>query len=422
MPTVGWIWDSDNDDYYAAWSNIPPPGGEVPKKYCCPFCISIFTQSTDLRLHLDSEHTGQRPFLTINGAEPKSPDTFRKFINANAVEIFDTTSVRISYDNFSFKITDPDMLGAELEGLSNARIWIRLENKFGQRNSSLTEFASSDLRGAAARVSALQHSSKRAQKSSPTPISQDYDLSFKVYDDMSLQNVDKAFVEILGRDNVVMDDISDFLSVCRRYNAEEYSDALASYVIAVLIKDGDPAAGVRAARPDYRSKFSRALRVLQGYERPLPHLVATLIRFSSCDFSHRHHPPSGSDHLDAAVQLLSPIARNGSNLEAPKKGSTAGHEQLFACPVDLGSATVMRRAAQLADTVRWGPLLQAQLAAEADVATLDPLDREKLYALWARAAMRLRHEENALTPLRALAGSYCFGQWAEKLLSELEGQ
>lgn len=421
MPTVGWIWDSDNDDYYAAWSNIPQPRGEVPQTYRCPFCISTFTESAALRSHLDEEHTGKRPFLTIDGVEPKSPEILRANLGAHSVEIFDSTSISISYDNFSFEFIDPEMLGSILERARYTRIWIRLENNFSQKNSAFSEFKSSDLRGAAARVSALQHP-KRSQKTPPTPISQDYDLSFKVYDEMSLHNVDKAFVQFLGRDNVVMDDISKFLSFCRQYNADEYSDALASYVIAVLIKDGDPAAGVRAARLDYRSKFSGALRVLQDYERPLPHLVATLIRFSSCDFSHGRHLPSGSDHLDAAVHLLSPIARDGSSLEAPKEGSTAGHEQLFVCPVDLGSATVMRRAAQLAETVRWGPLLQAQLAAEADVATLDPLDREKLYALWAQAAMRLAHEENALTPLRALAGSYSFGQWAENLLSELEGQ
>ena len=423
MPTVGWIWDSDNDAYYAAKSVMPPPGGEIEPAFPCPFCVASFRQPQALRRHLEAEHTNQRPFMTICGIQPKSIETIRKPIDPNTIEFFDTTSLQLSHDGTRFESITVKQLREILGEGQKRRLWVGLENKFATANQTRpTELTGMVLRGAAARAWAMQHPPRKRLEPSPAPGRTFYDLSFKVYDAEALTEVDKLFVSLLGRENVRMDDVDAFLREASAYKANDYSEALAAYVIAVLTKDADPATGVRGTLRDYRAQFNGALQTLQEYNRPLPNLVSALIRFLSCDFTVGGDASSGSELLDDANARLSQIARDGRDWSKTQKNDRRGRKQAASCPVDSGTATVMWRAEQLASTARWSGILSEQLAAEADVPTLDPLDREKLYALWAQAAVRLGKNQIALVPLRALAGSYCFGQWAESLLSELDIQ
>lgn len=388
MPTCSWIHEKDSDAFYAALEIVPAPGGIPLPSWHCPFCAAHFLQPESFRLHLEAKHSGRRPFLTLGRAEPKSTDIIRKRIDAAGVCFFDATRVFLSRDNSTFIETTPQKLGRELARSSDGRLWIKLENKFDAKAD---------------------------------PIHTDYDLSFRVYDDDArLKRVDQAFVKLLGKDGVTMGDVDAFIRQTETFAVPDYRTAMAEYVIGVLVKDGDAATGIGVATRDYGARYEGALAVLQEFARPLPRLLCALIRFSRNDFALDRLVMTGFGLLDCANAQLSPLARNGGAWSAPYDENTGRGKKMSVCPIDNGSAALFFRAAQLATTSRWSRDLEAKLLAEAGVPDLDPEDRQKFFALWAAAAERLGKKESALYPLRNLAGSYCFGQWADKLLEEIE--
>ncbi|MGY6638076.1 MAG: hypothetical protein ACXIUO_13160 [Erythrobacter sp.] len=218
-----------------------------------------------------------------------------------------------------------------------------------------------------------------------------------------------------------MDDVDAFIRQTENLSVSEYRTAMAEYVIGVLVKDGDAATGIRVVSRNYSARYEGALGVLQEFARPLPRLICGLIRFSRNDFALGHLVETRFGLLDRANAQLSPLAHKGGVWSAFSTDESGGVQKFSICPVDNGSAAILFKAAQLRAISRWSQTFEAQLVAEADVPDLDPEDRQKLYALWAAAAIRLGKQESALSPLRNLAGSYCFGQWADAILEEIEG-
>lgn len=356
MPTCSWIREKDSEAFYAAIESVPDPIDELARTWKCPFCVLSFREPDAWRIHLSNIHSGQRPFLIFGAFEPSSTDIIRKRIDAEKVGIFNTTSVSISWDNVRFNAVSQPKLCSELSTSSDGRLWVRLENRFDTKAE---------------------------------PIHTTYDLSFRVYDDEAkLKGVDQTFVKLLGKDAVTMDDVDGFFRQTEKFSVPDYRDAMADYVVGVLVKDGDNNTGVRSATRDYGSRYDGALTVLQEFARPLPRLLCTLIRFSRNDFSLCRLAATGFDLLDSANAQLSPLARNGGVWSAVTPALTA-EARLTICPVDNGSWAVLWRGGQLASTARWSRDLEAQLQAETDLPTLDPEDRLKLYALWAAAAVRL---------------------------------
>lgn len=389
MPTYSWIREKDSDAFYAALESVPRPGGAPVPTWQCPFCVVSHSAADAFRLHLEDKHTLRRPFMTLEGTEPKSVDIIRRRIAIKGTAIFNFTRVSMSRDNVKFDDIPFVRLGRELARRSDGRLWIRLENSFDPKAD---------------------------------PIHTDYDLSFRVYDDdAKLKRVDQAFVKILGKVGVTMDDVDAFILQTEKLAVPEYRDAMAGYVIGVLVKNGDSATGVGSAMRDYGSHYNGALTVLREFARPLPRLLCALIKFSRNDFALANLATTSFDLLDSANALLSPLARKGGIRSQSTSATPGDDKKLAICPVDNGSSAVLLRAGQLASTTRWSSNLEAQLQVEADLPKLDPEDRQKLFALWATTAERLGKQKSALHPLRNLVGSYCFGQWAERLLEEFEG-
>jgi len=170
--------------------------------------------------------------MTINGIEPKSADTVRKRIEPDSVEFFDTTGISLSRDGIRFEGFSSGDLKSALGRAERGRFWLRLENEFDAKAQSIRT---------------------------------DYDLNFKVYDDGSaLGEVDRLFVALLGKGGVHLDDVDNFIRQSARHGVDEYCDALAGYVIGVLVKDADTSTGIHTANRDYRARLHGSLRTLQG--------------------------------------------------------------------------------------------------------------------------------------------------------------
>lgn len=87
MPTCSWIRERDIEAFYAAVETVPLPGGTLPPVWHCPFCAAYLPEAAGFQVHLEAGHSGRRPFLTIDGVEPKSPEIVRKQIDDTAVNL-----------------------------------------------------------------------------------------------------------------------------------------------------------------------------------------------------------------------------------------------------------------------------------------------------------------------------------------------
>lgn len=387
MPTVGWIQERDIERFLAATTSVPDPAPPKAPRYACPFCHATFEANAALGKHLASDHVGGRPFVTFGGLEPPSAEVIRKRLSATGIEFFNTTTVKISFDHQTFSEHRPQEAKRLLASGRDKRIWLRVENKF-------------DAKAA--------------------PLRTDYDLQFRVYGPKELLKVDRLFVSMLGRPDPAVSDVDGFLQAAEQIGGDEYAGALADYVLAVLIKDGDVRSGIRPGERIYRRKYNRALRVLKDFDRPLSRLISALIRFSSNDFSAVQR--TGFAPLDAANAWLVRLTGNGGT---PASAAMFAEEvradaRANVCPVDNGSDAVMRKADQLASLRRWGLDVEEALRSEVGLSSLDPLDRVKLLAFWADTAFSHAKPLSAAEPLRLLVGNDCLGQWAESKLQECE--
>ncbi len=135
-----------------------------------------------------------------------------------------------------------------------------------------------------------------------------------------------------------------------------------------------------------------------------------------------------ADGGNLAVLRLSttPIASLALWLKMTERLIGAGHPfaskarlGVFICPVDVGTDAVTRLAKEAADLRTWNAGAEARFRAHADQASLDPLDRAKIHALWGSTALRLRARASAERPLRSLDGHPTFGKWANRKLAEV---
>ncbi|MBX6376788.1 MAG: hypothetical protein IRZ13_21490, partial [Acetobacteraceae bacterium] len=233
----------------------------------------------------------------------------------------------------------------------------------------------------------LQVTLKNAAEPGAEPETSTYDITIRAPDAADLVLVEEAFARHFVEDGRPLSSsrVTTFLAASAAAStACDYADALAAYANGVLAKDQAPGTTIMLSWAEHEEKFKRALPVLSGIERPLARLVAGLIRFALNDFPH-DPAPSGFARLDAVAHRLASMV--GRSWKFPSPGASGRTRR--ACPTDTGTDAVLAEAERLARLPRWGApasdMLHGQLAALARF----PLDRAKLAALGAEAALRL---------------------------------
>jgi hypothetical protein len=384
--TVGWIFEGDRDRFLAATEPPIPSIAHVPT-YQCPLCKEIFRRSRLLSAHLESTHVVKRPFLLMAGMEPNSEDVIRTTSVIRSVEIFNCTELSVSVDGEALgRIQTSDLIQI-LGKLKRATIQLRLLNT-GDRYTA--------------------------------PVTSDYHLRVVIPDEISLASVDEQFVRELGSEGVNLERVGSFYQTTRAGASAEYAEALADYVRAVLIKDGDPRTGVSTRLHHNLDIYSRALSTLQSFERPLAKLLSALIRFGLNDFT-RWQDATGFEILDHAYSLLGPLAEfDRMPLGVGKHQIGRASARVFVCPIDVGTDSVTRLAKQAAELTRWGTAAEQQFSALAEQESISPLDRAKIRALWAATALRLGASASAQKVLSLLDGDPTFGLWTASKLAKVE--
>jgi hypothetical protein len=385
--TVGWIFEGDRDRFLAAHDFVPPRGPTLPS-FQCPFCKHSFREPQLLNSHIQALHSVERPFLLIAGKEPATEDVIRTSVPLRSLEVFNCTELAAGFDGDPIQPIKLALLAKRLAKLHRATIRVRL----------------------------LNVSSGPIQ-----PVEQEYHLKVIVPDDRSLARADELFLGRFGVDNVDLRTVDSFYEVTRNGAAAEYAEALADYVRAVLLKDGDPRTGVSNQLHHYHDIERRALSTLQSFERPLAKLLSALMRFGLNDFS-RWEEATGFAGLDQAYSILGPLTPEGRIGEEDGITSVVQktRARVFICPVDGGTDTVTRLAEQATELPRWGLRAEERFCVLADQASVDSLDRAKIRALWAAAALRLGATTSAERALRLLDGDPTFGDWASRNLARVE--
>jgi len=374
--TVGWIFEGDRDRFLAARDLTPEPS-ELPPSFRCPFCQLSFDNRESLGEHIQSSHAMSRPFLLIDGTEPGREDIIRTRIHCASLELFHCSELSASIDGDPLRKTSLASLLPSLSQMDRGTIRLQLSN----------------------------HGDGGIE-----PVGYEYRLRFFVPDDGSLAAADELFLTDLGTKGVDLADVGRFYADTRNGPAAEYAEALADYVRAVLIKDGDKRTGVSGELSHYREVQNRALATLQAFNRPLARLVCGLLRFCLNDFS-RWRETTGFPRLDHAYSLLGPIAQ-GNQRRAEPQCVLQHSGNVFECAVDDGTETVVGLAEQAVAWPRWGTAAERRFSVLAEQGSLDQLDRAKIRALWAAAALRLEALESARHAFQLLDGDPTFGRWA----------
>jgi hypothetical protein len=384
--TVGWILEGDRDRFLAAREVTPEttPGSQT---FQCPFCKASFGESNALNVHIESSHVIKRPFLLISGIEPGREDTIRVKSSLRSLEIFNCAELGIALDGEPIQSIRPARLAGRLSSLKWATVRLRLANT----GDGLAE-----------------------------PVVHEYQLRVIIPDESSLAKIDELFVAELGVDDVDLDKVGSFYQATRSGATAEYAEALADYVRAVLIKDGDPRTGISTLLHHYHEIQNRALNTLQAFERPLATLLSALIRFGLNDFSMGREATGFAD-LDHAYSVLGPLAQDGQTRAGRETSMSATtNARVFVCPVDAGTDTVTGLARQAAVLARWGSAAEERFSALAEHPSIDPLDRAKIRALWAVTALRLGASQEAQRALRLLDCDPTFGDWTAGKLAGVE--
>jgi hypothetical protein len=348
----------------------------------CPFCGSHFENQQALLKHLSDAHRGDRPILLLYGHEPHRESQIGFRLLPEGIFVQNCASARLCVNGGPPVQVSSDRVARLLEDEVYSIVDLELENKFDP---------------------------------SAEPVRQLYHLTIRVPSKRALDDVDRAFVQHLGRDAPHMTQVANFLQDMRCGGiVGEYADALATYVRGVLIKDQDPNTDVTLRPAEARDPYANALARLRGFPRLLPNVVCGLIRFAVNDFS-PSALPTGVVRVDRIMAPL--VGKKGPAIKSDPRPNVM--RTIALCPIDQGVDRVLRLGESVAERRRWGRVLQEECRDAASASTLETADRQKILALWATAALYLRATNDAAEPLRQLRATFPFGDWAESRLAEI---
>ena len=381
MPTYGWVREDGLEAFYEGTERFRDPGPPAGPTYRCPFCSATYTARHELQTHVASKHKVERPLLLIKGKEPAHRTIVRTKLSEADVFVQNATIASVAVNGEVTERVSLDSVKKQLIAHTNGELSISLIND-GEKNS--------------------------------TPVFSSYDLSIRAASVEQLRDVERAFDEVLMDKDMTRAAIGLFLEDPRTTGvAAEYATGLAEYSLGVLLKERPDTEPLTTPFARYREAYGSALQRLSDFDRPLANLISNLIRFAMNDFS-VWNTQTGFWELDLANAVLhDPTSKSIENMgELPVARKPI-------CPVDHGTGQILALAERMIGQDRWSPILDEECRGATSTDLLDATDRQKALAIWAAAAWRLGAKENAVEPLRQVAATYPFSNWAEPYLESV---
>jgi hypothetical protein len=379
--TIGWVREDAIERFLEGTEpSLHTQSGNLQNWFECPHCGHRSTTMRALYDHLGETHVVRRPTLLLTGREPPSLEEVRRPFAVHEIEALDC-------DRFELSIDHGPLLNADVAMLSRAI------SETGMRRVEVTLASAAGRQGIAA--------------------DKTYVLKVFLPTSTELAGVDRLFVNLFGAPRPHISAIPELSKAAEGKATESYAAALAEYVRGVLAKDRDPTTGIHGDPIDWTDAYKRSLRVLSLIDRPLPTLIAGIIRFSLNDFSH-WRVPTEFFALDHSVRILGSLA-NGLEPKLEPAPVEPDHVR-GVCPIDAGVSRVIELGARYSKLDRWSAIDATEASRLSELRELGAYDRAKSRALWAWAALRLGATSEAMKPLGAIQGNDTFGAWAQSQL------
>lgn len=386
MPTVGWIHEGDRDRWLES-------SGDKYRLFSssviqCPLCDFTAKEADTLSSHIATEHPLDCPRLIIGDREaPRLLEIFEG-LQGSLVKVVNCDRIMTSINGGIERVLNTADFRSQLSEIRNGQIDAVLE---------------------------------RHRQADGASVKARFNLRFEIAERGSLDQVDRAVVRLLARQDLNTDHISKFAMECAALSdARRYVDALAGYSYGILIKDQDPASGIHSPLSEYANKMKASLHILGGQRRRLAQAVATCIRLNLNYFGIASER-SGIADLDYAMGIFEELSRRApARNRTPKK--TIGSDQptgpgVFS--IDRMTSAIMRLARDLPGPAHWNPAYEDEVTRLlSDPLTVEP-DKAKLRTLLAKAALSSGKKAVAIQPLRGLANDAVFGAWATNQLQNL---
>jgi hypothetical protein len=377
LPTYSSIYEKSRDAWYENAERVPLRSSPRVSVYRCPFCAAILSAVAELERHLSAVHTIGRPFLMLGGHEPSRHQVLRVPVKRSDVYLANSTTVDICVDNDRNESLQPSEAARKLSTFRQEDVVIRVANS----------------------------------KANMAVVSGTYQLSFRVASIESLRGVEAAFSHSIADSALSVAAVTAFLQDPRcGQSGADYAESLAAFALAILRKEDTNSTLLSTPFHLYRGNYVKAAHGLRDVPRRFAQLVAKLARFALNDFS-VEPVETGYRELDLAYLFF----RDPKSRVSPRWPEDARVKHRI-CPVDHGTARTLDFTVRMSGQERWSSVLLDECRSFVESDALDSADRQKAAAVWALSAWRLGAKQDAVEPLRLIAGIYPFKQWAERYL------
>ena len=387
--TYGWILESASDAFLEGTANLPDLEPAPEPTYSCPFCDRVFDDRHLWQGHVSGQHRVGRPVILLRGREPAKRHVIRTALSREDILTVNATSARVAID------------GEYLPAMSLRKVSDRI----------------AALRQAEMRLILVNDSQNNAE-----PVESSYAISVRIATTQELRNVENAFAKFMIPPAVSKDSsgrsisralIDQFLADPRSTGAgADYAAGLAEYLMGVLVKERPATERLTTPVARYRELYGEALVHLADFNRPLARLIVSIIRFALNDFS-RAATQTGFWDLDSANDLL----------KNPEQATSSFFDENAAlrrvCPIDHATSGILNLAKRMSSQTRWSRILDNECKKMANSEIFDAADQQKILAIWAAAAWRRNAKRSAIEPLRQIAATYPFDEWAKPYLERI---
>ncbi|KPL91982.1 hypothetical protein [Herpetosiphon geysericola] len=291
MPTLGWRLEDDVERF---WENhiVAKDDHKVPHQFACPTCGRLFNTSREREAHINLEHPLQLPKLIIHDKEITSKKIITRPISFNAIEILNTSSCQIQYNNRLLKDISIQELKSIFSKERDCVIIITLINK-------------------------------------PNAI-QKYFIEFKIMNDDILNEIDKIFIDKLAIDQLNHDYIHYFMEESN-FDSKylDYKNALANYALGIVMKDNPKNRRSSFNFGDFDEKMRSSLNILKKYNRTIPNIIANAIRLNLNIFNAKMK--TNLLELEIALEMFRKKEINTFHSTCPRSQANVS---LNICPID----------------------------------------------------------------------------------------